>query len=127
MAEQIARILVVDRSGAETASLQQCVAGDDRIVAVADESRDLMATVAEFRPNLVILVAASDIVGSCRECRALKRDAPKLLVLATCSLGELGDIELLVDAGIDDFLSSPINAAELSKRVDNLLRLSWVI
>jgi PleD family two-component response regulator len=47
--------------------------------------------------------------------------------MATCSLNDLREIERLVDDGADDFLSSPIDEAELTKRVDNLLRLSRVL
>lgn len=127
MAEQGVRILIVNRSRIEASHVERCVTTANRSVAVADEFGDLMATVAEFGPHFVILVAALNIAESCRQCRALKRDAPQSLVLATGSLGGLGDIELLVDAGVDDFLSSPIQEQELTKRVDNLLRLSRVL
>ena len=38
----------------------------------------------------------------------------------------LGDIERAVQAGTDDFLSKPVNKAELLKRVDNMLKLHHV-
>ncbi len=118
MAARLARILIDGLSGTEAARVQRCVAGDDRIVAVADESRYLMATAAEFQPDLVVLVAKSDIAEVCLQCRMLKHAFPRLLVLVNCTVGEL-----IADAGADDFLTSPIQEAELSKRVDNLLRL----
>jgi DNA-binding response OmpR family regulator len=127
MAERLARILIVDHSGGEAATLQSCVNGEDRIVAVAEEFRELMATAAEYRPDLVVLVARPQIEGVCTECQTLKRGLPKALVLIIGTVDELWDIELVVDAGADDFLTSPIDEAELTKRVDNLLRLSRVI
>jgi PleD family two-component response regulator len=42
------------------------------------------------------------------------------------ALNELGDIERAVQAGTDDFLSKPVNKAELLKRVDNMLKLHHV-
>ena len=43
--------------------------------------------------------------------------------LMVTALSELGDIERAVAAGTDDFLSKPVNAIELQKRVTNMLKL----
>jgi DNA-binding response OmpR family regulator len=48
------------------------------------------------------------------------------MILMVTALNELGDIERAVQAGTDDFLSKPINKLELTKRVENMLRLRHV-
>jgi DNA-binding response OmpR family regulator len=58
-------------------------------------------------------------------CQRIKGD-PKTsstMVLMVTALNELGDIERAVKAGTDDFLTKPVNRAELLKRVGNMLRL----
>lgn len=45
------------------------------------------------------------------------------MVLMTTALNELDDIERAVAAGCDDFLSKPVNKLELTKRVENMLKL----
>jgi response regulator RpfG family c-di-GMP phosphodiesterase len=42
------------------------------------------------------------------------------------ALNELGDIERAVNAGTDDFLSKPVNKVELTKRVENMLKLRHI-
>ena len=42
------------------------------------------------------------------------------------ALGELGDVERAVKVGCDDYLSKPVNKAELLKRVENMLKLRAV-
>jgi len=58
-------------------------------------------------------------------CREIKSDPVKrkIMILMVTALNELGDIERAVAAGTDDFLSKPVNRVELTKRVENMLRL----
>jgi two-component system, OmpR family, alkaline phosphatase synthesis response regulator PhoP len=58
-------------------------------------------------------------------CKQLKSDpsTSRILVLMVTALNELGDIERAVAAKTDDFLSKPINKLELTKRVENMLKL----
>ena len=61
-------------------------------------------------------------------CKKLKSDpaTSRIMILMVTALNELGDIERAVQAGTDDFLSKPVNKAELLKRVDNMLKLHHV-
>jgi CheY-like chemotaxis protein len=61
-------------------------------------------------------------------CKQLKSD-PKtsgIMILMVTALNELGDIERAVNAGTDDFLSKPVNKVELTKRVENMLKLRHI-
>jgi PleD family two-component response regulator len=48
------------------------------------------------------------------------------MILMVTALNELGDIERAVKAGTDDFLSKPVNKIELTKRVENMLKLRHI-
>ncbi|MBQ9127638.1 MAG: response regulator, partial [Thermoguttaceae bacterium] len=49
-----------------------------------------------------------------------------IMVLMVTALGELGDVDRAVKVGCDDYLSKPVNKAELLKRVENMLKLRAV-
>ncbi len=61
-------------------------------------------------------------------CKQIKEDPAnkQIMILMVTALNELGDIERAVTAGTDDFLSKPVNKVELTKRVENMLRLKDV-
>ena len=58
-------------------------------------------------------------------CRRLKTDPRTrgIPVVMVTALDEMGDHERAVDSGTDEFLTKPVNRAELVKRVTGLLRL----
>ena len=58
-------------------------------------------------------------------CRQIKDnpETSRIMVLMVTALNELGDIERAVTSGTDDFLSKPVNRVELTKRVENMLKL----
>jgi two-component system alkaline phosphatase synthesis response regulator PhoP len=61
-------------------------------------------------------------------CKKIKSDPATsgIMILMVTALNELGDIERGVQAGTDDFLSKPVNKAELLIRVDNMLKLRHI-
>ena len=62
-------------------------------------------------------------------CRSIKNDPEnrKTMVLMISDLNSLGDIERAIEAGTDDFISKPLEKADLLKRVRNLLALRQAI
>lgn len=87
-----------------------------------DEAIEKAAT---ERPDLIML----DIVMPGRDgfevCRSLKEnDATRFIpVVIVTSLGQKKDRLLAIEAGADDFLSKPVDKAELLARTASLLRL----
>lgn len=86
---------------------------------------DALARVAETMPDLILLDVMMPKMSGFEVCRRLKtdprtRDIPVVMVTA---LDEVGDHERAVDSGTDEFLTKPVDRAELVKRVTSLLRL----
>jgi two-component system, OmpR family, alkaline phosphatase synthesis response regulator PhoP len=86
---------------------------------------EALAKVTEDPPDLVILDIMMPKMSGFEVCQRLKtgpttRGIPVLMVTA---LDEMGDHERAVDSGTDEFLTKPVDRAELVDRVTSLLRL----
>jgi len=127
-AKEKSRILIADDNEANVELLEAYLAGMPVETAVAVDGQDTLTKVAAFGPHLILL----DIIDAEAERlrglqKAQGRSATRgIMILMVTALNELGDIERAVQAGTDDFLSKPVNKAELLKRVDNMLKLRHV-
>jgi CheY-like chemotaxis protein len=119
------RILIVDDNQANCELLDAYLAGVDCEIAFAADGKEALAKVAEFKPDLILLDVMMPKLSGFEVCKRIKQDPAlqRIMVLMVTALNELGDIERAVEAGTNDFLSKPINKLELTKRVENLLRL----
>ncbi len=95
-----------------------------RTVEAADGIQAL-ARVADDPPDLILLDIMMPKMSGFEVCRRLKssprtRGIPVVMVTA---LDEMGDHERAADSGTDEFLTKPVNRAELVDRVTSLLRL----
>ncbi|MHB8901486.1 MAG: response regulator [Thermoguttaceae bacterium] len=97
-------------------------------IAVAVDGRDTLDKVASFKPDLILLDIMMPKLSGFEVCEQVKANpaTKNIMVLMVTALNELGDIERAVAAGCDDFLSKPVNKLELTKRVENMLKLRHV-
>ncbi|MEX2186814.1 MAG: response regulator [Pirellulales bacterium] len=125
MERRKARILIAGGSESGRTRLKAYLDGANREFAVEVDGRGALAAISSFGPDLVVLGAIESKPIGLEVCKQLKHDPATagVMVLMIVPLGDLGDIERVVEAGADDFLSEPPHAAELRTRVDNLLRL----
>ncbi len=122
------RILIADDNQPNVELLEAYLSGLDVATAVAVDGQDTLTQVAAFKPHLILLDIMMPKLSGFEVCKQLKSDAATrgIMILMVTALNELGDIERAVQAGTDDFLSKPVNKAELLKRVDNMLKLRHV-
>ena len=122
------RILIADDNAVNVELLEAMLVGIECETAVAIDGRDTLDKVQTFRPDLILLDAMMPKLSGLEVCKALKSDPATrgIMILMVTALNELGDIERAVNAGTDDFLSKPVNKLELTKRVENMLRLRHV-
>ena len=125
MSERKSRILIADENEPNVELLLACLRDVNCDVAVAVDGPDALAKVDSFQPDLILLNTVLPNLSGLEVCTWIKnhRATHRVLVLMFGTLNDLREIEQIVDAGADDFLSTPIVAAELRPRVDNLLRL----
>jgi two-component system alkaline phosphatase synthesis response regulator PhoP len=122
------RILIADDNQPNRELLEAYLTEVDCDVEHSADGQDTLAKVKSFRPDLILLDVMMPKLSGFEVCQKLKADAAtrKIMVLMVTALNEPGDIERAVQAGTDDFLSKPVNKAELLKRVENMLKLKDV-
>ncbi len=119
------KVLVVDDTPANVKLLADLLAINGFGVVTATNGEDALASVSADKPDLVLLdVMMPGLSGYdvCRRIRAEPATALLPVVLVT-SLDPAGERLKGIEAGADDFLSKPINRAELFARVRSLLRV----
>ena len=119
------RILIADDNSANRELLEAYLINVDCELETAVDGEDTLAKVQSFQPDLILLDVMMPKLSGFEVCEKLKADPATsgIMILMVTALSELGDIERGVQAGTDDFLSKPVNRVELTKRVENMLKL----
>ena len=122
------RILIADDNEQNVELLDAYLSGLDVETAVAVDGQETLDKVSTFQPHLILLDIMMPKLSGFEVCSQLKGDPATsgIMILMVTALNELGDIERAVEAGTDDFLSTPVNKVELLKRIENMLRLRHV-
>jgi two-component system alkaline phosphatase synthesis response regulator PhoP len=120
-----ARILIADDNAANRELLEAYLASVDCEIEMAVDGEDALAKARAFNPDVILLDIMMPKHSGFEVCEQLKKntDTCRIMILMVTALNELGDIERGVKAGMDDFLSKPVNRIELVKRVQNMIRL----
>jgi len=95
------------------------------LIVTATDGEAALAAVAELHPVLILLDIMLPRLDGFEVCRRLKADpaTKSISIVMVTGLTGADNIERAVAAGADDFLTKPINGAELRLRVRSLLRL----
>lgn len=119
------RILIADDNAANRELIEAYLINIDCELETSVDGQDTLEKVESFQPDLILLDVMMPKLSGFEVCKKLKEDpaTSKIMILMVTALSELGDIERGVQAGTDDFLSKPVNRVELTKRVDNMLKL----
>ncbi|HEX9278483.1 MAG TPA: response regulator [Casimicrobiaceae bacterium] len=120
-----AKVLVVDDTPHNVKLIGDLLAAKGFAVATASNGEEGLVKVASEQPDLVLLDVMMPGMSGYDVCRAI-RSAPAtalLPVVLVTSLDPQNERVHGIEAGADDFLSKPINQAELFARVRSLLRI----
>jgi DNA-binding response OmpR family regulator len=120
-----AKILVVDDTPANVKLLADLLTIKGYEVATAPNGEEGLKRLAEQRPDLVLLDVMMPGLNGYEVCRAIRADSSTgvLPVVMVTSLDPAQERIKGLEAGADDFLTKPINQAELLARVKSLLRI----
>ena len=122
----LATVLVVDDIPANRKLLTDVLSNAGYVVIAASSGEEALEKVASAKPDLVLLDILMPGLNGYEVCQRLRAD-PTTGVLPVVMVTALDPTEERIkglDAGADDFLTKPVNAAELLARVRSLLRIA---
>jgi DNA-binding response OmpR family regulator len=120
------KILLVDDSATTLMMEQMVLRGHAYEIVTAKNGREAVAVAILEKPDLVLLdVVMPEMNGfeACRELRQLEatRDVPIIMVTTK---GEEQNVETGFESGCSDYITKPINGAELLTKVRGFLDAS---
>src|SRR5580698_8444284 len=124
MAEPAARILIADDHPQGVELLEAYLSDTPYEMRTAANGEEALRAILDWRPDVVLLDIMMPRLSGFEVCKRL-RQAPAtrdIGVIMITALGQPADVDRAVDAGTDDFLTKPINQAELLIRIRALLK-----
>ncbi len=124
MPESRPRILIADDNSEGVELLEAYLAGTDYDTETAHDGEETLRKVNDWKPDLILLDVMMPKISGFEVCKRLRADPATagIVVLMVTALDQHSDIDRAVEAGTDDFLTKPINKAELLLRVKAALK-----
>jgi putative two-component system response regulator len=118
-------ILIVDDLESSANLLGRLLERDGHRVCYARDGQEALDVVDRRQPDLVLMDVIMPTLDGLETCRRLKSDAATRLipVVLVTALNDSRDKIRGLEVGADDFVSKPVNQAELTARVRSLLRI----
>lgn len=119
------RILIVDDERQSAVLLAVILQSEGFTSAAASSGAEALRMVREYRPDLILLDILMPGLNGYQVATLLRANAATkgIPIIMLSVLGDREPRMLGLSAGADDFMTKPVDRAELSARVRNLLRL----
>lgn len=118
------RILVVDDTRTSLFLSKKLLEDEGFEVGTASDGWEALDLVAEFQPDLVLLdvmMPGLDGIECCRRIRESEGFSDIRIMMMT-ALNEADRVQEAFAAGCDDYITKPVDRAELARKVKELLR-----
>jgi two-component system, OmpR family, alkaline phosphatase synthesis response regulator PhoP len=124
MAEATPKILIADDHPHGVELLEAYLTGTPYEIRTATNGDEALHCIQQWRPDVVLLDVMMPRLSGFEVCKRLRQDPATrdIGVIMVTALDHAADVDRGVEAGTDDFLTKPINQAELLLRVRALLK-----
>lgn len=124
-----AKILVVDTQDHNITLLEELLVPYGYTVCKACSSEQAFEAVRQQQPDLILLDVLMPGIDGFTVCKTLKDDPETRLIpiIIMTALGQVEDRIKGIEAGADDFLTTPVNRDELMARIRTSLRMKHAI
>jgi DNA-binding response OmpR family regulator len=123
-AEAAPRILIVDDEPQSVELLEAYLGTSDFETRTAVGGEEALRILPEWKPDLILLDIMMPKLSGFEVCKRVRKEplTRDIAVLMITALDQPSDVERAVEAGANDFLTKPINKAELLLRVRSMLK-----
>jgi two-component system alkaline phosphatase synthesis response regulator PhoP len=124
MPESSARILIADDHPHGVELLEAYLFGTPYETRTAGNGDETLQAIQQWRPDIVLLDIMMPRLSGFEVCKRLRQDPAmrNIGVIMITALDQSADVDRGVEAGADDFLTKPINQADLLFRIRALLK-----
>lgn len=121
---RVPRVLIADDNPQGVELLEAYLSGTGYETQIAFDGEETLRKVHDWQPDLILLDVMMPKISGFEVCKRLKAAAQtaNIVVLMVTALDQHSDIDRAVEAGTDDFMTKPINKAELLLRVKAALK-----
>jgi PleD family two-component response regulator len=118
------RVLIADDNPQGVELLEAYLAECDYDVATAADGEVTLQKIKSWQPDVILLDIMMPKISGFEVCKRLRADhtTRDIAVLMITALDQPSDIDRAVEAGTNDFLTKPINKADLLLRVRAALK-----
>lgn len=123
-ANRPARVLIAEDNQQGAELLEAYLAETDYDTKIATNGEEALRIAHEWQPDVVLLDVMMPRLSGYEVCRALRHSptTKNMGIVMVTALDQHSDVDRAIDLGSDDFLTKPINKAELLLRVRAMLR-----
>ncbi len=124
MPDSAAKILIAEDHPQGVELLEAYLSGTPYELRSVVNGEEALKTIHAWKPDVVLLDIMMPRLSGFEVCKRLRQDpaTKKIGVIMITALDQPADVDRAVDAGTDDFLTKPINQAELLVRIRALLK-----
>lgn len=119
-----ARVLIADDNPQGVELLEAYLSETDYDIQTAADGEETLKKVRSWQPDVILLDIMMPKISGFEVCKRLRADPATrdIAILMVTALDQPSDVDRAVEAGTDDFLTKPINKAELLLRVRAALK-----